>query len=235
MQPRDFLLERYYAEHEFATHYQLSASDCESLSIGEVLEESGTSTEDFLGLRLGYTESQGDPELREAIARFYPGCGPEDVVVTNAPEEAIFLAMHALLEEGDRVVVETPCYQSLLEVARSIGCEVVPWPLRETERGWKMDLDHLEDLLAGETQLLVVNAPHNPTGHHPTVGEWQRILALAEERDVGGLVSRLRWLVENVDQWSNICEFARHHVEKEFNAREQGERLAAIYREIVVN
>jgi aspartate/methionine/tyrosine aminotransferase len=133
---------------------------------------------------LGYTESQGDPQLREAIAQFYPSCGPEDVLVTNAPDEAIFLAMHTLLGEGDRVVVETPCYQSLLEVARSIGCEVVPWRLRETERGWKMDLDHLENLLAGETQLLVVNAPHNPTGHHPTVGEWQRILAMVEERDV---------------------------------------------------
>ena len=51
-----------------------------------------------------------------------------------------------------------PCYQSLVEVAKSIECEVVPWQLRETERGWKMHLDHLEDLLAGDTQLLVLNA-----------------------------------------------------------------------------
>ena len=65
-------------------------------------------------------------------------------------------------------MVETPCYQSLLEVARSIGCEVVPWQLRETERGWKMDLDHLQELLAEDTQLLVVNAPpdtNRPSGN----------------------------------------------------------------------
>ena len=52
MQLRDFQLERYYAEHEFTTRYQLSASDCESLSIEEALKGSGTSTKDFLGLRL---------------------------------------------------------------------------------------------------------------------------------------------------------------------------------------
>ena len=184
MKLRDFQLERYYAEHEFTTAHQISASDCESLSIGEVLEGSGTTIEEFLSLRLGYTESRGDPALREEIARFYPNCGPDDVLVTNAPEEAIFLTMHAVLREGDRVVVETPCYQSLLEVARSIGCEVVQWPLQETETGWQMDLDHLEELLAEETRLLVVNAPHNPTGHQPTLAEWERIFAVVNEEDV---------------------------------------------------
>ena len=47
MQLRDFQLERYYAEHEFTTAHQISASDCESLSIGEVLEGSGTTIEEL--------------------------------------------------------------------------------------------------------------------------------------------------------------------------------------------
>ena len=76
------------------------------------------------------------------------------------------------------------CLQSLLEVATSIGCDVVKWPLQETDAGWKMDLDHLEELLAEETRLLVVNAPHNPTGHQPTLAEWKRILAVVNEEDV---------------------------------------------------
>jgi aspartate/methionine/tyrosine aminotransferase len=184
MNIREFQLERYYARHEFTTPLQLSASDCESLTIAEVLRAGGCDPSELLELRLGYTETQGAPALREAIARFYPDRGPEDVLVFNAPQEAIFLAMHAILEPGDRVVVMTPCYPSLKEVARSIGAEVVEWQLVETENGWSMDLDQLAELLTKETRLLVTNAPHNPTGLQPTAAEWQRIGDLVAERGV---------------------------------------------------
>src|SRR6185369_12212456 len=100
MKMREFLLERYYARHEFTTPFQLSASDCESLTIGDVLRLGGAAETEFLRLALGYTETRGGRALREAIARSYPGCGAEDVLVCNAPEEAIFNAMHALLEPG---------------------------------------------------------------------------------------------------------------------------------------
>jgi len=90
--------------------------------------------------------------------------------------------MHALLEPGDRVVVMTPCYPSLKEVARSLGAQVVEWPLVETAIGWSLDLDGLEALLAEDTRLLVTNAPHNPTGLHPTAAEWQRLQDLVVER-----------------------------------------------------
>src|SRR5262245_35738900 len=113
MQMREFLLERYYALHEFTTPLQISASDCEAPTIAEVLRLGGVDAAEFLGLALGYTETRGARGLREAIAGFYPGCSAEDVLVCNAPEEAIFLAMHALLEPGARAVVQTPCYQSL--------------------------------------------------------------------------------------------------------------------------
>src|SRR5262245_51719187 len=118
---RDFLLERYYARSEFTTPFRLSASDCESLAIEDVLELRPGSKAEFLQLRLGYTETRGSAELREVIASFYRGCEPDDVLVCNAPEEAIFLALHALVEPGSRVVVQTPCYQSLKEVARHRG------------------------------------------------------------------------------------------------------------------
>jgi aspartate/methionine/tyrosine aminotransferase len=178
MKIREFELERYYARHEFTTPLQLSASDCEALTIEEVLRTGGADPKELLGLQLGYTETKGAPALREAIAPFYADRGPEDVLVFNAPQEAIFLAMHALLEPGDRVVVMTPCYPSLKEVARSIGAEVVEWSLVETASGWSLDLDRLEELLQVETRLLVTNAPHNPTGLLPTPAEWQRIQSL---------------------------------------------------------
>ena len=184
MQLREFLLERYYARHEFTTPFQLSASDCESLTIAELLELGGVPAEELLKLSLGYTETKGAPGLRQAIARFYPGSNPDDVLVFNAPQEAIFLAMHALLAPGDRAVVMTPCYQSLKEVARSLGSEVVEWPLVETASGWTLDLERLEELLRAKARLLVTNAPHNPTGFQPTASEWARIYELVRQRGV---------------------------------------------------
>lgn len=178
MQIRDFQLERYFGLYEFTVRHQLSLSDCDTCSVGELLELAGIEPVELMSLRLGYTESQGDPELRSAIAEHYDHCSADDVVVTNAPQEAIFLAMQAVLKAGDRVVVQTPCYQSLLEVASSIGCEVVRWEARESDDGWDFDTDDLEGLVQG-AQLLVLNAPHNPTGYHPSEAARVRVSEIA--------------------------------------------------------
>ena len=84
---RPFQLERFYAEHEFSVPLQLSASDCETLSVGVLLETVGASPPDLLDLRLGYTETRGAPSLREAIAEHYPGRAAQDVLVGNSPQE----------------------------------------------------------------------------------------------------------------------------------------------------
>jgi aspartate/methionine/tyrosine aminotransferase len=121
----------------------------------------------------------------EAIAGHYPGCSADDVLVAGAPQEAISLTMQALLGPGDRVVVLTPCYQSLLEMPRQFGSEVVHWPLRRdaTTGRFTLDWELLDDLLAEPCKLVVTNLPHNPTGTHPTKQEWD---TLAEKiRDVG--------------------------------------------------
>jgi aspartate/methionine/tyrosine aminotransferase len=58
----------------------------------------------------------------------------------------------------------------------------VRWPLVETDTGWRIDLDHLADLLDRPTRLVVVNAPHNPTGFLPTHDEYAALIALVEAR-----------------------------------------------------
>lgn len=184
MSIREFQLERYFAQWEFQAPYLLSSSDCETMSIGDLLDLAGLSAAALAELHLGYTESQGDPALRQTIAGFYPGLTPDNILVTNAPEEAIFLTMMTLLNPGDRVVVQTPCYQSLSELAVYRGCAVHPWPMVETETGWRLDLDHLSQLLTADTRLLVLNLPHNPTGYLPTLAEYEAILSLAAERDI---------------------------------------------------
>jgi aspartate/methionine/tyrosine aminotransferase len=198
---KPFHTERFFAAHEFAAPYILCASDCESLTVDELLQlADASSTWESLGkLRLGYTESQGAPALREQIADLYASVRADQVIGLSAPEEGIFLTMHTLLEPGDKVVVLTPCYDSLVNVAEYLGCHVTRWSLAEAneppdspgacpeadrmsegERDWQLDLDALERLVTPRTRLVVVNFPHNPTGYLPSQDEWRAIVQVVE-------------------------------------------------------
>lgn len=172
-----FTIERYFAEHEFSTPHLLCASDLESLSLGELcaLEEGAL---DELGkLWLGYTEPQGDPGLREAIIGLYDSVESGDVIVHSGGVEAIFTAMNALLEPGDRVVVQLPSYQCLHEVARGLGAGMTPWRL-DPAASWIPDLASLDRLLATGARAVVVNYPHNPTGTTLSTERWQELVEL---------------------------------------------------------
>jgi aspartate/methionine/tyrosine aminotransferase len=174
-----FRLERYFAEHEFSAPYLLCASDCESLKLGELLALEPDARERFDSLWLGYTESAGDPGLRRAIAGLYETITPERVLVHAGAEEAVFNFMNVALEPGDHVIVHSPCYQSLAEVARGIGAEVGEWR-GDPRHAWELDLKDLKRLLGRRTKLVVVNFPHNPTGWLPDAGFVEELSALAE-------------------------------------------------------
>ena len=105
------------------------------------------------------------------------------MTILAAAEEAIFVAMHALLRPGDHVIVETPCYASALTVARSTGAEVSEWT-RRFEDGWAHDLDALASLLRPETRLIYVNSPHNPTGTQLAAETQAAIVELARDRGI---------------------------------------------------
>ena len=124
MELSPFRIERFYARYEHSTRFMLSSSDCESRTIAELLELEPDAHERLLACWCGYTEPPGAPELRQAIASLYERTGAEEVVVTSCAEEGIFLIYHALLRPGDHAIVETPCYESALQLARSTGAEV---------------------------------------------------------------------------------------------------------------
>ena len=114
---------------------------------------------------LGYGDPDGAEPLRSAVAALYPGALPEDVLITAGATEANYLALSALCEPGDRVIVATPTYQPLYEVPRARGATVEFWRLRP-EDGWHPDLSELRHLLNSiqPTRLVILNFPNNPTG-----------------------------------------------------------------------
>jgi aspartate/methionine/tyrosine aminotransferase len=179
-----FALERLFAEHEFSAPFLLSASDCESLTVPDLLALADAEMlEQWQGLNLGYTESQGHPLLRQEIALLHTSLTADDVLVV-VPEEGIFLAMNVLLGPGDHVIVTFPGYQSLYEVAQALGCRVTRWKFAHSEAGWQLDLNFLAHAITSKTKLLVMNFPHNPTGFLPALGELDTILDLARRHNL---------------------------------------------------
>lgn len=180
MRLNPFKLERYFAKHEFSAPYLLCSSDCESMELGDLLALDPGAAEQFESLWLGYTESSGDPDLRQAISTLYEDVAADQVLVHTGAEEAIFNFMNVALSPGDHVIVHAPFYQSLGEVARSIGADVSEWQ-GNPKRAWQLNLEDLEDMLTTRTKVVVVNFPHNPTGYLPMEAFVRQLSALSEQ------------------------------------------------------
>jgi aspartate/methionine/tyrosine aminotransferase len=195
MRIAEFALERYFARWEFAVEHLLCASDVQGVPMGDLLALADDETRELWDrLTLGYTESTGHPLLRREIAGLYEGLEAEDVLVFAGAEEAIFCLMNVLAGPGDHVVATWPGYQSLFEVARASGADATLHELHETD-GWALDVDRLLASLTPATRLVVVNAPHNPTGMLPTAGEWAALTGALEARGIHLLADEVyRWL-----------------------------------------
>ena len=183
MQIAEFSLERYFARWEFAVRHVLCASDAEPVPLAELLAlADDDARRRWETLRLGYTESAGLPALREEIARMYDGLTADDVLTFAGAEEAVFVAMHALLSPGDHAVVVTPAYQSLHEIARSIGADVSLVPLDAAD--WSLDVDAIARALRPNTRVVVINFPHSPTGAQLPRGDFDALVALLDARGI---------------------------------------------------
>jgi aspartate/methionine/tyrosine aminotransferase len=175
-----FRLERYFAQYEFTAPCLLCCSDCESWRIDELLRLEPNAYHDLCNLRLGYTESLGSPELRTQIAALYDEVADQEILVHAGAEEAIFNFMQVTLNFGDQVIVHTPYYQSLGEIAKSLGAEVTEWR-GAPRRAWELDLQWLKDVVTEKTKVVIVNFPHNPTGFLPSAAFVSELSALSEK------------------------------------------------------
>lgn len=192
-----FTLERYYAEYEFSIKYQMSSSDCDALTIDEVLDlVSDEEKKMFYNLHLGYTESLGNPQLRELIAGMYKGITKDEVIIM-APEEGIFLTLNAYLNKGDHVIALYPLYQSHLSIPEAIGCNVTKWYLKNNNNKWEIDLNFLQNNITPQTKAIIINFPHNPTGFIPDKESYQEIIRIAKEKNILLFSDEMYWKLEH--------------------------------------
>lgn len=113
----------------------------------------------------GYTSHAGLPSLREKVAHDYPYLEqrPERVVITAGSQEALYLALLALVDEGDEVLLPNPGFVAYPTIVRMAGGTASFYRLPR-ERGFEFDIDSFRRALTPRTKVVVCISPSNPTG-----------------------------------------------------------------------
>jgi aspartate aminotransferase len=118
--------------------------------------------------RTKYSLVTGLPELKEAVAAkfarenglVYPAA---DIVISSGAKHAVFNALLALVEEGDEVLIPSPCWVTYPELVRFLGGKPVSIPT-SMATGFRASAAQIEAAVTARTKLLILNSPGNPTG-----------------------------------------------------------------------
>lgn len=157
-----FAMERMQSTWENVVEFDMSESGVRPLTLRE-LGAMGFDLDRCLDVPLGYSQSNGTPELRERIAAHYPGATVDHIEVTNGTSEANYLIALSQLRPSDEVAMQVPNYMQMPGVARSLGARVTTFTLRQAD-GWQPDWDEFERAVTPRTRLLYLSNPNNPTG-----------------------------------------------------------------------
>ncbi len=134
-----------------------------------------------------YTASPGILPLREALSKrldedFNLEIDPEAVIFTSGATEAIYIALQAILEPGDEVVVPEPMYVYYTGWSFLGGASCVTVPLTEAD-GFQLTADRLKEFITDRTKVVILNSPNNPTGQVYDKAVLEEISALAVSHD----------------------------------------------------
>lgn len=134
-----------------------------------------------------YCTANGIPELKQAICRKLKrenglDYEPANIVVANGAKQIIFQACAILLDEGDEVIIPTPCWVSYVEQVKLFGGVPVLPACRE-ENGFRLTADIVEAAITPKTKALIICSPNNPSGAIIEEEELRKIAELAVKHD----------------------------------------------------
>jgi aspartate/methionine/tyrosine aminotransferase len=174
-----FEMERYMSVYEMAVRYNMSESGVHPMLLRELLALEEGSLEKMLEVELNYSHANGIPRLRENIAAMYDGATRDNVLVTVGGIEANFNALTTILSAGEEMVLMLPNYMQIWGVAKNHGFRIRTFSLLQ-EKAWAPDLDKLEQIVSGDTKLIAICNPSNPTGYILTEAEMDAIVKIAD-------------------------------------------------------
>src|SRR5919107_168120 len=172
--------------------------------------------------RTRYAPNAVLPVLREALAekvtrRNGYEAWPEQVVVTQGGIQALYLALRALLEPGDEVLLPDPAWPNYRMIAHLLDTRVLSYPL-VAEAGFLPSPKDLERLVTPRTRVILVNSPSNPLGTVVPRGLMEGLLAFARRRGL--------WFIS--DEVYDEVVFDDAFVSAG-SVAERGDRLVSIY------
>lgn len=182
MKLETFAMERLQSTWENRVAWNLAESGVHPFRLEEVADTADARAA-LLAQELGYTQTNGTPELRASVAVMYPGATPDHVEITNGGSEANCIVLWHLVEPKDEVVMMAPNYMQVRGISRALGATVRPWPLvaDEAARRWRPDLDLLPSLVTARTRAILICNPNNPTGARLNDSELTEICRIASK------------------------------------------------------
>ena len=179
----DFRLETHFSKWEFKAKHHLTASDAQSISLPELLAMASDEDRDaFESMWLGYTETYGDPHLREVIASTFANQKSEHILCFAGASEGIFAANNVILNPDSHAITITPNYQSHETLPQAI-CSASAVPLNPDE-GWSLDIDQIAAAIRPNTKLVTINFPHNPTGAILPLDRYMALIELCRKHGI---------------------------------------------------
>jgi aspartate aminotransferase len=149
------------------------------------------------GGQVDYTPASGIPELRTAAAQLLQRVSgapyvAEQVVITNGAKEGLFLAMAALCDPGDEVLVPQPAWLSYAPMAQAADVVAVP-VAGDPDRGFRITPEALDAAITDRTRALVLNSPSNPTGLVYSRAELLALATVLVTRDLSVISDEIYW------------------------------------------
>ncbi|MCJ7581945.1 MAG: aminotransferase class I/II-fold pyridoxal phosphate-dependent enzyme [Candidatus Aminicenantes bacterium] len=169
-------LEDWFDTYQYEIEYDIGESAVKTLGVKDL-------NIDLNEIIFRYGYHKGRPDLRKIIASSFTGFSPENIIVTTGASEANFVVIASLVKPGDHVIVEHPNYPSNYEVPRSLGCDVDLYTLR-FENEFRPLASELEAKITPRTKLISLTHPNNPTGSKISREELQKIIDIAESKDI---------------------------------------------------
>ena len=185
MKIEPFGVEIWMNEFELKCDYNLAETCVESITVAQLLELCGQSTDslqELLSLKLTYGAIEGSERLRSAIASLYNNQSIENILVTHGTIGANSLVHQTMVSRGDRVVAVVPTYQQHYSIPKSIGADVRHLRLSE-DHLFLPDLEQLKALVTSDTKLIAMTNPNNPTGSLMDASFLEQIVAIARSVD----------------------------------------------------
>lgn len=160
--------------------------------------------------KTGYTPASGIMELKKAVCyRMKEDCGldytPDEVLIASGAKHNVYLAVRALVNPGDEVVIPAPYWVSYSEIVNICGAAPVVVQTPE-EDGFKLTPEALDAAITDKTKCIILNSPCNPTGMMYSAEELRALADVCIKRDIYMIVDEIYYkLVYDGRKFVSIC------------------------------